>query len=384
MVKPRVAVIGYGVAHYGALSPEVSYKEMMYDACTKAYQMAGIDPRKDVDSFISCSEDFNEGTSIFDEYVPDQMGGALRPVHTIAGDGIHGIAVAYMEILTEEFDVVVVEAHSKASNITNYPGLLHYACDPVFTRPLLAHPYFLAGLEMTGFLASTGNSLEQCALVSVKNKENALKNPLGVYCAKIELEDVIMSEPTFLPLTRLQESMLSDGGFCVVLASDEVARSLKVEPVWLTGIGWCNDSYQPEYRDFGEATSAIISGQIAYKKAGIKSPLNSIDFVELDDSFAYKELQHLEALGLAGVGESGALLEQGYFDPEGELPSNASGGSLGCGHFLDAGGLFRVIEVVKQLRGEAGSYQLKDARCGLAMSWRGIPTTSTAVAILEV
>ncbi len=96
-----------------------------------------------MDSFISCSEDFNEGTSIFDEYIPDQMGAVLRPIHTIAGDGIQGIACALMEILTGRF-----EAHSKASNLSDHIGLLFFVQHPAFTRPLFAHPYILAGLEM--------------------------------------------------------------------------------------------------------------------------------------------------------------------------------------------------------------------------------------------
>lgn len=384
MSQNKVAVIGYGVSSYGSLSGEVSYKEMMYEACSKAYQMAGIDPRKDVDTFVTASEDFNEGTSIFDEYIPDQMGGMLRPNQTIAGDGLQGVAAAVMQILTGRFDVAVVEAHSKASNLTDHAGLLHFATDPVFTRPLLAHPWFLAGLEMKCFLTLSQNTEEQAAMVAVKNKNNALLNPLGVHSARIGLADVMQSEPTFEPLRRLMESRPADAGFCVVLASEAAARRFNSEPVWITGMGWCSDSFQPERREMGWPAYASLAAQMAFKQAGITKPAKAFSVAEVDDTFSYKELQHLEAMGLARRGESGQLLSEGAFEIDGELAVNPSGGSLGCGHLLDAGGLFRLVEVVRQLRKEAVGIQVKDACRGVAMSWRGVPTATGAVCVLEV
>ena len=67
--------------------PGVSYKELMFEAARAAYADAGIDPRTEIDSFVCASEDFEEGTSIFDEYVPDQLGAVQRPVQTVAPTG---------------------------------------------------------------------------------------------------------------------------------------------------------------------------------------------------------------------------------------------------------------------------------------------------------
>ncbi|HEY5140639.1 MAG TPA: hypothetical protein VIJ25_15190, partial [Methylococcales bacterium] len=102
----RVAIVGIGSTGYHPTTPEFSYKEMVYEAAMRAYNDAGVDPRRDVDSFVTVAEDFHEGTSIFDEYTPDQLGGALKSVHTITGDGLHGIATAYMLIRTGQFDIV--------------------------------------------------------------------------------------------------------------------------------------------------------------------------------------------------------------------------------------------------------------------------------------
>jgi acetyl-CoA C-acetyltransferase len=383
-MSKRVAIVGVGVSGFRSITPDVSYKEMMFEAAVKAYEEAGIDPRKDVSSFVTVAEDFNEGTSIFDEYVPDQLGAILKPTCTIPGEGIQGLAAAYMQILTGEFDIVVVEAHSKASNIVTKSHVLAYAFDPVFNRPLGVHPYFVAGMEMRRYLFETGTTRKQCAKVVAKNKSNALLNPIAAHPAKVGLRDVLSSEPVAEPLTRLEISPHADGAIVMVLASSETAPALTDKPVWIRGVGWCNDTFWLESRPWGEARYAQKAARMAYRMAGIRYPRKEIDFAEVDDTFAYKELQHLEALGLFRSGEAGPMTEEGATELRGDFPVNPSGGSLGEGHLLEATGLARVLEVVLQLRGEAGKRQLEDVETGLAFGWRGVPTTSGAVAILSV
>jgi acetyl-CoA C-acetyltransferase len=122
---------------------------------------------------------------------------------------------------------------------------------------------------------------------------------------------------------------------------------------------------------------------MAYKMAGIKSPMYDTSFAEVDDTYSYKELQHLEAIGVCKSGESGNMLNDGVFDVDGQYPVNASGGSLGLGHLLDANGLAKVADAVLQLRGHAGPRQIPDAWSCLVQGWRGVPTTSTAMMVLH-
>jgi acetyl-CoA C-acetyltransferase len=122
---------------------------------------------------------------------------------------------------------------------------------------------------------------------------------------------------------------------------------------------------------------------MAYKMAGIKEPRKEVDIVEVDDRFSYKELQHLEALGLAREGEAAILLEEGALEVGGSLPTNTSGGSLGVGNCLEATGMQKALEIIHQLRGHAAKRQVKDAEVGLAQAWRGIPSASGAVAIFR-
>ena len=379
----NIAIVGIGYTGFRPLTPDCSYKELMYDAATKAYEDAGIDPRRDVDSFVTVAEDFIEGTSIFDEYVPDQIGGLLKPNVTIPGEGIHGLATAYMQIASGLVDVVVVEAHSKASNVLTMPYITAYAMDPVLNRPLGANPVFLAGMEMTRYLWATGATREQCALVVAKNKRNALYNPAAAYGAVLEPQDVLESEMISFPLSKQDISAHADGAIVLVLAAEDVAEGLPNDPIWIRGIGWCNDAPSLETRAWGRAIYAEKAGRMAYKMAGIRNPMEEIDFAEIDDGYSYKELQHLEALAFCQFGEAGIITAEGVTEPDGYLPVNVSGGSLGCGHLLDASGLRAVAEVVLQLRGEAGAHQLPDVETGLAFGWRGVPSTSGAAVVLS-
>ena len=382
-MNERVAIVGVGWSGFRTITPDVSYKELMYTAAVRAYTDAGVDPRRDIESFVTVAEDFHEGTSIFDEYVPDQLGAVLNSMHTICGDGLHGLATATMLIQTGQFEIVALEGHSKASNILTLPEITGYAQDPVLNRPLRFNTHFIAGLEMNRFLYETGNQREHCAAVVVKNRYNALSNPAASYAADLTINDVLYSPPLSWPLSRHEASKEADGAVVMVLASEKAARNLTDKPVWVQGVGWANGSASLESREWGQAPYMKQAGQMAYNQAGIQNPVQFIDFAELDDTYADKELQALETLAFCSPGEAGELTLGGFTAADGEIPVNISGGSLGWGHLLDATGLARALEVVLQLRGEAGSRQLKDVEVGLAQSWRGVPTTSTAVAILS-
>lgn len=381
-MSDRVAIIGVGWSGFRPVSPEFSYKELMYEAARRAYFDAGVDPRKDVDSFVTVAEDFHEGTSIFDEYTPDQLGAVLKSMHTISGDGLHGLATAYMLIKTGQFSVVAVEGHSKASNILTLSGVTAYAQDPVLNRPLRLNTHFVAGLEMNRYLHDTGTTREQCAHVVIKNRRNALDNPSAPYAADLSLEEILSGPPLAAPLGVREAAEHADGAIVMVLANEDRAESLSETPIWIHGVGWSNDSPALENRDWSSINYIKNAARIAYRQAGIQDAAQAIDFAEVDDLYAYKELQTLEALGICRPGEAGPATEDGLTQRDGSFPVNVSGGCLGMGNLLDANGLARALEVVLQLRGTAGPRQLEGVSLGLAQSWRGVPTTSGAVAVL--
>ncbi|MHA2054493.1 MAG: thiolase C-terminal domain-containing protein [Candidatus Hodarchaeales archaeon] len=409
----KVCVIGIGNTDFNSMTPDVQWKEIMYEACDKAYVDAGINPRTDVNSFITCDEDYWEGFGIFDEFVPDQVGALLRPCCTVCGDGIQGLANAYMQIMTGYMDIVAVEVHSKASDLLTYGDIVLHAFDPRFERPISGpverpnyggspkyppenpkhligssdekeriHPYFLAGLEMQHYLKNTKTTEEQCAAVVVKNKKNAYFNPNSDYEAKITIDDVMKSEYLFKPVKRLDIAPLVDGAICFVLADDKTAKSLGVDPIYLAGFGYSSETPWLSTRGM-EADYAKSAAKMAYKMAGISEPKKEIDILEVDDRFSYKELQHLEALGFARTGEAKDMIDEGMLERNGSLPTNTSGGSLGVGNCLEATGMQRSLEIVTQLRGHAGRRQVPEVEVGLAQSWRGIPSGTGAVAIFR-
>ena len=364
----RVGIVATGHVGFSSISPGLSYKELVFEAAMRAYGPVGIDPRRHVDSFVCASEDFLEGTSIFDEYVPDQLGAAQRPVQTVAADGLFALATGVMLIRSGVAEVVVCEAHSKASDIVTLPDIVAFALDPVFERLLGVHPWFVAGLEMTSFLAGSDATIEDCWAVAATNRSNALRNPSAAYGQMMSPEDVAASALVADPLRDLDCARTADGAVVVVLAAEERARSLCDRPVWVDGIGWSTESPSLSTRTWGAAEYARRAAQRAYAQAGVTDPATEIDVAEVDDTFSYKQIQHLEALGLRSA--------RGTVNP--------SGGSLGRGYLFEANGLARLADLVAQLRGHAGACQVDGARRGLAQSWRGIPTATGAVAVLSV
>jgi acetyl-CoA C-acetyltransferase len=346
----RVGVAGIGWSGFTPTTVGVSYKELMFEAARRAYADAGVDPRTEIDSFVCCSEDIEEGTSIFDEYVPDQLGAVQRPVQTVAADGLFGLATAVMLIRSGVASTVAVEAHSKASDVVTPGRIDRFAMDPVLNRPLGLSAGVLAGLEMRRWLHVSGRDQEACAEVASRNRGHARTNPRASYA------DVRDPSPLFDPLTREQVADPVDGSVVLVLTSEERAPA---DGVFVDGVGWSQDAPSVESRNWDRAAAAERAGRSAYERAGIGP--EEVDVAEVDDTFAFKQLQHLDALGLEGLGEERV---------------NPSGGALGEGHLREGNGLARALACVERLR--AG-----DARVGVAQSWRGVPSTSAAVAVMR-
>ncbi len=381
MPGKEVAIVGIGASKFDATTIGQSYKELTYDAAKKAYADAGVNVREDVGSFVCCAEDFWEGNSISDEYAPDQLGAKLRPLFTVSGDGLLGLAHAYMHIMAGVSDVVVVESHSKLSDVETKTMVEDLGFDPTFGRMPGVDPKYLAGLEMRRYLEESGSTPEDCAAVVVKNSGNALHNPLATYGGDISKEEVLESEEVASPLKKMEISQPADGSVVMVLASAAKTLKLSDQPIWITGISWFSDTPNVEEMDLGQAQYALNSSKKAYQMARILKPGEQLDFAEIDDTYAFKELEHTEALGLAK--KAGKFVSTGKADREGVLPINPSGGSLGMGYFVEASGLVRAYESVLQLRGDAGKIQLPKAAKCVVQSWRGIPTQSGVTAVFS-
>jgi len=379
-LNERVAIIGIGIEGFRSQIRELSYKEMVYNAAVKAYNDADdLDPRTEVDTFISCEEDLNMGVSITDEYAPDQLGAAQRTVHTITDDGITGIAAGYMQIKTGLFDVAVIEAQSRNSDILTHNNIQNFALDPLETRNFNINYHFTAGLEKRAYMNDTKITEEMIAEVTVRNHKNALKNPYAAFGSNIDKEHVLSTEMICDPIREIEIAKPVDGAIVIVIAAEKIVKEKNVNPIWINGITYATNSPNFGTRNWNEAEYAKICSRKLYELNNITNPLNEIDIYEIDNTYSYKEFQHLESLGIYEKGESGKkLLNDEYAN------INPSGGVLGMGNAHEANGLQRVSEIVEQLRGEAGRRQINGVEKGLAFSWRGLPTTSGAMMMMGV
>src|SRR5207245_9621849 len=153
------------------------------------------------------------------------------------------------------------------------------------------------------------------------------------------------------PLPALDISHPADGCVVLVLASERAAKKVHSNPVWIRGVGWASDSPSLETRDWADAAYTRIAAEMAYRLAKVRRPQTEIDVAEIDDRFSYKELQHVESLGLAKKGEAGRRVVRGDYGPEGRLPVNVSGGALGRGSVFEATGAILAAEVARTVSG---------------------------------
>ncbi len=203
-----------------------------------------------------------------------------------------------MQINSGLADIVVVEAHSKASDIQTFGNVVKFAMDPIWLRQVgNAHPYYLAALEMFQYMAERCLSEEEAARVVVKNKNNALLNESAPYAANVTLDDVMASPKLFDPMKKMEIAPLADGCVVFVLASDEVARKLTDTPVWVKGVGWWSETYGYDTASFS-AMYAHKAAKMAYKMAGIENPAKEVDFAEVDDRFASRSCSTLKHCSL--------------------------------------------------------------------------------------
>jgi acetyl-CoA C-acetyltransferase len=360
-----VSVMGVGITGAVPTSDGLSYRELIARAARMAYQDAGIEPGQ-LDGAVSVEEDFVSGYSIADEYVPDQLGVVRKPVYTINGDYLHGFGSAVMQIQTGRYDMLVVEAYSKASNILQKDELLHFAFDPVFDR-LGVSPHYLGAIEMQRYLDESDYDLLDVAEVVRRNRHRAVANAAAPYGTTLTIEDVLDARPVATPLTDLMFARHADAAVCVVVGTDEAAAEHSRHPVPVLGTGWGSADSILQRRDLTGSVGTAVAARHALGEAGIEDPATECDVFYLSDLYAHRQLMHMDAMGF----DDGML---GLINPD--------GGALGGGDLFEATGGARIVDAVRQIRGEAGAHQLPAVETAFVHGWRGLPTDSCAVAVL--
>ena len=207
-----------------------------------------------------------------------------------------------------------------------------------------------------------GTTSEQLAEIAVTMRRHAGLNPLAKMRAPITVDDVMESRVISSPLHLLDCCIISDGGGAIVVTSVERAKDLRKPVVSVLG---CGEAVT--HQEIGEPDILTIaarqSGNAAFAMAGVDR--SDIDLAMVYDSFTITVLATLENLGFCERGEGGGFVEHGRIGLGGKLPVNPDGGGLSNNH-PGMRGIFLVIEATKQLRGECGDRQVRDAKLAVA------------------
>ncbi len=363
-----MGVVLKGIGFVGAFPTSAghSYRELISRAAAMAYEEAGISADM-LDGAVVAEEDFISGYSISDEYAPDQLGVQRKGVYTVCGDFLHALGSAVMQLRTGQFRLLAVSAYSKASNILTKDEVLTFAYDPTYHR-FDVSPHWLAGIEM-GTLVTAGDcSLVDLAEVVVQNRRRAMRNPLAPFGGIVDVDQVLSARPIAEPLTDLMVARPADGAVVAVVAADDFDLPRGRKPIRIAGTGWCSGTPSLEHRTHCGSVGTASAADAACKQAGIRFPRDEIDAFFVSDIYPHRQLMHMSALGLD-------MDDLGVVNPD--------GGSQGLGDLFEANGGARLFEAVRQLRGEAGANQVDGVHRVLVHGWRGLPTDSCAVVLLE-
>ncbi len=357
-----VAIIGAGIIPFGR-HPERSIVAMAMDATLAAMRDAEIS-KETIGAcyFANALGGMIFGDSTIGQNLTAAMGIRKIPVVNVENACTSGSTAYYMArnaILARECEVALVVGSEKMC-VPDF-GLINSGATELDTLLGMVVPAGFA-LRAQRHMYDYGTTVEQMAAVTVKSRTHAALNPNAQFRNRETLQDVLNSPMIADPFTRSQCCPIADGAAALILASDEFAakhqRAIAIQSAVLTS------GFYDNQVDLTHWDTDYYTANLAYEKAGIGA--DEIDLVECHDAFTFSEILHYEALGLCEEGRGGEFVAAGHASLGGKLPVNVSGGLLSRGHPIAATGLAQIVELVIQLRGEAGERQVEDCRTALA------------------
>jgi acetyl-CoA C-acetyltransferase len=375
----RVAVVGVGMTKFGELWNS-SYRDLITEAGVKAILDAGIEGDDIQEIYVgSMSPGLFAGQEHIGALVADYAGLAGVPatrVEAACASGGLALRQAFLSIKSGRNDIVVAGGVEKMTDIPTKSAMMtlmgagdeQWEAFQGITFPALY------ALMARRHMVEYKTTLEQISMVSVKNHFNAQFNEHAQFRFEVSLEKVMNSAIIADPLRLLHCSPITDGSAVVVLASEEKAKELSDDPIWITASSLATDSLAlHDRKSLSRMDSVILAGREAYRQANVT--VKDIDFLEVHDCFSIAEILAIEGLGFCEPGEGGRLTEEGQTRIDGDIPVNPSGGLKGKGHPVGTTGVSQTVEAVLQLRGEAGKRQVKDAKTGLTQNVGGSGAT---------
>jgi acetyl-CoA C-acetyltransferase len=243
--------------------------------------------------------------------------------------------------------------------------------DPQFELPYGASPPN-AGYAMIArrHMYEFGTTPEQLAKVAVDQRKNALATPQALFNkAPLTVEEVLASKLIYEPIHLLEIVSPCSGGSAVVVSRKSLAKGGR-HPVSLLGAGEAGSHMSITARRDITTSWAKESAQRAFAMAGMKP--RQVSFAQIYDCYTIAVLMFIEDLGFCAKGQGGAFVAEHDLSYSGDFPCNTNGGQLSYGQAGTAGGMIHVTEAVRQLRGEAGERQVRNASCGVVHGNGGV------------
>jgi acetyl-CoA C-acetyltransferase len=386
-----VAIVGAGMTKFGR--SDLPLTELMCEASLAALHHANLGD-KVVDGVVVANMGaarLNRQTAIASALV-DRLSlypATAEAVENGPASGASAFKVGFQAVASGMADIVLVTGAEKMRAVNNLEVTDFVAS---LSQPEVEYVYgvtlpSLAGMFARLYMERYGATREHLALVAIKNHDNAMENPYAHIHQTVTMEGILTSPdavvnnpPIAEPLHLFDCCPVSDGAASLVLASLDVAKALGGPIVRVAGIGQATDTHAVHEREDPTDLKAVrLASENAFSMAGL-TPAD-IDVVELHDAFTILEIAESEAAGFFVKGDGHAAVERGDTRLDGKLPINPSGGLKAKGHPVGATGVAQLVELVWQLRGEAGGRQVKDAKAAFACNFGGFGNNVVATVL---
>ena len=378
-LKDTCAIVGIGETKFGTL-PGVSFAALAIEATKKAVEDAGL-TSKDVDGLLT-SPPSRDPEMFFSIGLGEKMGLKLKYAMDMELGGVIPVSMVQHAVMAINAGlcntVVCVFAGSQRSAGGRRTGSRPSATG---TRKRVYESHSVRWAAMHGYAMACqrhmyefGTTSQQLGAIAVACRKHASMTENAQRRQPITLDDYMNSKMYSDPFRLLDICQVTDGGAAVVVTSKERAKNLRHKPIYISGMGNRHPAWGIGWAPSMTTTGAKESSEIAYKMAGMTP--KDIDIAEIYDCFTYTVLVTLEDYGFCKKGEGGPFVEGGRIEIGGELPINTSGGLLSQGHLE---GMNHITEAVRQLRGDCGQRQVKDAEVAIVSGNGGILSTHSTI-----
>jgi benzoylsuccinyl-CoA thiolase BbsB subunit len=359
-----VSVIGVGMIPFGKY-PDTNITDLGWPAVKAAIKDSGIDARR-IQAVYSGTA---RGGAMVGQRIMGRLGLAGLPIVNVenaCSSSSSALAQGVMAVASGAYEIVLVIGVEKLTKFGG--GTLPLDEDDWEVRLGLTMPALYA-MRAQRYMHDYGVSLKDVAGVSVKNRKNGALNPDAQMRKEVSVDEVLASRMIADPFTLLQCCPTGDGAAAIILASNTVARELSTDPIEVRASHLTSGRFMSGFRDMTSPEITVRGARETFEESGLGP--QDIDVAEVHDAFSIAELIYYEAFGFCPRGEGAALLNSGATSIGGRIPINPSGGLLAKGHPVGATGAAQVVEIVRQLRGQAGARQVEGARVGMTHATGG-------------